>query len=313
MTVRVSHIVGAFLVIVVLLGAAFSFGKSLSGTGENTAETAAAASTVEGATTSEELSEENADREMYEVVKIVDGDTIAISINGKSETVRLIGIDTPETVDTRVEVQCFGKESANKMKSLLSGRKVYFEIDEGEGERDKYKRLLAYIFRDDGLFINKHMIAEGYAYEYTYDTDYKYQDAFKNAEVSAKAAQKGLWKPNACPTPTVKGAATVPAPVPKAVEPAPAVQPTPTTTPQTAPVEQSAEVKKEESKPEPEEEPEPAAPASGIYTCSSNKYNCTDFKTHAEAQAVYDQCGGVDNDVHKLDNNKDGEACESLP
>lgn len=311
MTIKVSHLIGVAVLVAALLGAAFSFGMKWQGPPEATAAAAGASAEEETATTSDEISDDILERETYEVVKIVDGDTIAISIGGKSETVRLIGIDTPETVDTRVEVQCFGKEASSKLKSLLSGRKVYFEIDEGEGERDKYKRLLAYVYRDDGLFVNKYMIEEGYAYEYTYDTKYEHQAEFKSAEKAAKSAEKGLWKPNACPPaqaalkPAVQSASTVAAPKPAALS-----SPAPTSTPQ------PQETKQAEEKPDakPEENEEEAKPASnGTYTCSSNKYNCTDFKTHAEAQAVFDQCGGADNDIHKLDNNKDGEACESLP
>ncbi len=316
MTVKVSHLIAGFLVIAILLGAAFSFGMKWNGGSEaNTAAIAAIADSEETATTTEEETLEGAPApELHSVVKVVDGDTIAIDMNGKKETVRLIGIDTPETVDTRVEVQCFGKESSEKLKSLLDGKKVRIEIDAGEGERDKYKRLLAYIFREDGLFVNKQMIEEGYAYEYTYDTDYKYQKEFKAAEARAKSGEKGLWKPNACPTPAVKGNATT-APkvekkeVPAALIPAPASTSTASSTPVAAQTTEPPPPQQKQS--EPTEEPEPAA--EGTYTCSSNKYNCTHFKTHAEAQAVFDQCGGAENDVHKLDNNKDGEACESLP
>jgi hypothetical protein len=76
------------------------------------------------------------------------------------------------------------------------------------------------------------------------------------------------------------------------------------------------QLKQKEPEPEPkekeEEGPRASVDASG-YTCSANTYNCSDFATHAEAQAVYEQCGGASNDIHKLDSNKDGEACESLP
>ncbi len=70
--------------------------------------------------------------------------------------------------------------------------------------------------------------------------------------------------------------------------------------------------------PQPAPQPAPPPPASqsfdtANYTCSANTYNCTDFKTQAQAQAVYDKCGGVSNDVHKLDKNKDGHPCDSLP
>ncbi|HWO07090.1 MAG TPA: thermonuclease family protein [Candidatus Paceibacterota bacterium] len=310
MTVRITHIVVAFIAVVVLVGGAFTFGMKWGGNPESQG------ATVAEAIDKEEFSEPNEEDGMaegaeptYAVTKIIDGDTIAVSIDGKTETVRLIGIDTPETVDTRVEVQCFGAESFAKLRSLLTNRKVSLEIDEGEGERDKYKRLLAYVFRDDGLFINKYMVEEGYAYEYTYDTAYHYQKEFRAAETAAKNAQKGLWAPDACPAETPQPAATKPQ-----VKGTTSTQTEAAATPAAVTQEQTAqtETQAQQSR-EPEHEPEPTTPPSGSYTCSSNKYNCSDFSTHAEAQAVFEQCGGVDNDVHKLDSNKDGEACESLP
>jgi micrococcal nuclease len=310
MQIGIAQIVGGLVVVALLIGGAFSMGAKWNVEADG-AEAAAAASALDSAATSDEIIKEgNAESGLYSVIKVVDGDTIAILMNGKSETLRLIGIDTPETVDTRVEVQCFGKESSEKMISLLGGKKVRLEIDPKEGERDKYKRLLAYVFREDGLFVNKYMIEEGYAYEYTYDTTYKYQKEFKAAEVKAKDSEKGLWAPNVCPltsVPTVKGNSTSPSEqkqeAPPVMPPIPTPQPTMQAQPQTEPPQQKTE-------------PPPASPppqSTSSYTCSSNKYNCTDFKTHAEAQAVFEQCGGAANDVHKLDNNKDGEACESLP
>lgn len=111
-------------------------------------------------------------------------------MDGTRETIRLIGIDTPETVDPRKPVQCFGGEASNKAKELLSGKKVRIEKDSTQGDRDKYGRLLTYIYREDGLFFNKYMIEQGYAYEYTYDTPYKYQAEFKEAE---KYARESAW------------------------------------------------------------------------------------------------------------------------
>ena len=119
-------------------------------------------------------------------------------MNGTTETLRLIGIDTPETVDPRKPVQCFGKEASNKAKELLTNKKVRIEKDSTQGERDKYGRMLAYIFRDDGLFYNKYIIEQGYAHEYTYNTPYKYQSEFKVAEKYARENQLGLWSPNTC-------------------------------------------------------------------------------------------------------------------
>ena len=129
----------------------------------------------------------------YEVVKVVDGDTIDVSINGKVERVRLIGINTPETVDPRKPVECFGVEASNKAKSLLTGKKVVLEDDASQGERDKYGRLLRYVFLEDGTNFNLLMIRDGYAYEYTYNLPYKYQAEFKKAQKEAEVNRGGLW------------------------------------------------------------------------------------------------------------------------
>ena len=135
---------------------------------------------------------------LYDVIKVVDGDTIEVAINNKKEKIRLIGIDTPETVDPRKPVQCFGKEASNKAKEMLSGKKVLLEIDLTQGERDKYKRLLRYVFLENGLNFNKYMIEQGFAHEYTYDLPYKYQKEFKQAEQEAMQAGRGLWANNIC-------------------------------------------------------------------------------------------------------------------
>ncbi len=135
---------------------------------------------------------------LYAVTRVVDGDTIHIDMNGKSETVRLIGINTPETVDPRRPVQCFGKEASNKAKELLESQKVRIETESSQGERDKYGRLLGYVTREDGLFFNKYMVEEGYAYEYTYRLPYKYQTQFKAAQKEAQTQGKGLWAPGVC-------------------------------------------------------------------------------------------------------------------
>lgn len=142
------------------------------------------------------------------VEKVVDGDTLDVSLNGKTERLRLIGVDTPETVDPRTTVQCFGKEASDKAKSILEGAKVHLEQDASQGERDKYGRLLMYVFLEDGTNFNQHMIAEGYAHEYTYNLPYKYQSEFKAAQASASAANKGLWSPSTCSGDTSTAAPT---------------------------------------------------------------------------------------------------------
>jgi micrococcal nuclease len=135
---------------------------------------------------------------LYAVTQVVDGDTIKVSIDGSVKTVRLIGIDTPETVDPRKPVQCFGEEASNKAKAILSGKKVRLEVDSTQGDLDKYQRLLRYVFLEDATFFNKLMITEGYAHEYTYDTAYTYQADFRAAEKLARESKVGLWNPETC-------------------------------------------------------------------------------------------------------------------
>jgi micrococcal nuclease len=138
------------------------------------------------------------EKEYYLVIKVVDGDTLDLNINGATERIRLIGIDTPEVVDPRKPVQCFGLEASNQAKAVLTGQSVALEKDPSQGERDKYGRLLGYIFLRDGTNFNKQMIREGYAYEYTYNLPYKYQTEFKAAENYARINKLGLWADDSC-------------------------------------------------------------------------------------------------------------------
>jgi len=131
--------------------------------------------------------------DLFSVTRVVDGDTIDVSINGQIERIRMIGINTPETVDPRKTVECFGVEASNKAKALLSGKKVRLEIDNTQGERDKYSRLLRYVFLETGTNFGLVMIQQGYAYEYTYDLPYKYQSEYKSAQKEAEESNAGLW------------------------------------------------------------------------------------------------------------------------
>jgi len=134
----------------------------------------------------------------YQVVKIVDGDTIDVNINGKIERIRLIGIDTPETVDNNKPIECFGPEATKKAKELLSNQQVRLEADPNQDDSDTYNRLLRYVFRDDGLFFNEWMITNGYAHEFTFIYPYKYQTKFKQAELEARNNNLGMWEVGIC-------------------------------------------------------------------------------------------------------------------
>ena len=132
------------------------------------------------------------------VIRVVDGDTIHVLLDNNDITIRMIGIDTPETVDPRKPVQCFGKEASNHAHQLLDGATVYLEQDSSQGDYDKYNRLLSYVWLADGRMFNQVMIADGYAFEYTYNRPYKYQAQFKDAQRNAQSLQLGLWSPTTC-------------------------------------------------------------------------------------------------------------------
>ena len=134
----------------------------------------------------------------YKVVKVIDGDTIDVQQNNEIGRVRLLGINTPESVDPRRPVECFGKEASKYMKSIASDQEVYLETDSTQSKYDKYGRLLAYVYLLDGQMLNRKMIADGYAYEYTYDKSYKYQKDFKEFQNFAKNEARGLWASDTC-------------------------------------------------------------------------------------------------------------------
>ncbi|MBI2448626.1 thermonuclease family protein [Candidatus Microgenomates bacterium] len=149
------------------------------------------------------------DDTLYLVASVTDGDTIKVEISGKLEAIRLVGIDTPETVDPRKPVQCFGKEASDRAKMILTEQKVRLEKDLTQNERDKYGRLLRFVFLEDGTNFNKKMILDGYAHEYTYQSNpYKYQQEFKEAEKQAIEANRGLWSASACGGDTTQEATT---------------------------------------------------------------------------------------------------------
>jgi micrococcal nuclease len=111
--------------------------------------------------------------------------------------VRLLAIDTPETKDPRKPVQCFGKEATKQLQSLISGKFVTLVDDRSQGNRDKYKRLLRYVY-DGKLFVNAEMVKQGYAFSYK---EYPGRgcgekqplEQFNTIEKRAREANLGLW------------------------------------------------------------------------------------------------------------------------
>ena len=134
----------------------------------------------------------------YSVTSVIDWDTFRIKYEWKTQSIRLLGIDAPESNKTRYKyTQCFGTEAKNYLKSLIDKKKITFQFDSSQDQKDIYDRLLAYVFLDDQL-INQTMVEDGYAKEYTYKTPYTYQSQFKQAEQSAQDQQLGLRNETTC-------------------------------------------------------------------------------------------------------------------
>lgn len=136
--------------------------------------------------------------DLFPVTKVVDGDTIDVAISSGTARIRLIGINTPESVDPRRPVQCFGKEASNHLKEVLTDRSVRLLADASQDDKDKYGRLLRYVFRDDGLAMNAELVWSGFAQEYTYKTPHRFQKEFRTYQAEAQSEERGLWAPTAC-------------------------------------------------------------------------------------------------------------------
>lgn len=129
---------------------------------------------------------------LWHVTKAVDGDTLNVQMGDQKETVRLLGIDTPETHDPRKPVQCFGEAAAAHTKALLEGKDVRLEPDPTDSDRDKYHRLLRYVYLPDGTLVNAELVRDGYAFAYVIFPLVKL-DEFKALEAEARDNNRGLW------------------------------------------------------------------------------------------------------------------------
>lgn len=129
---------------------------------------------------------------LYTVLGIVDGDTIEVDYRG-GVSVRVIGIDTPETVSPSVSDECWGRVASNVAAKLLIGRRVALTFDPTQGRFDRYGRTLGYLaipkVGDYGLT----MIERGHAAEYTYDSAYRNQQQYQSAESRARAYNRAIW------------------------------------------------------------------------------------------------------------------------
>jgi micrococcal nuclease len=135
------------------------------------------------------------------VVRVVDGDTVRVRLGGGrgTQTVRYIGVDTPESVKPGEPVQCFAKQASEFNRRLVAGRRVRLEV--GRERKDRYGRLLAYVYvrRSGRAFVNAELVRRGYARTLEIAPNTDQAKRFERLEGSARRAGRGLWK--ACETP----------------------------------------------------------------------------------------------------------------
>ncbi len=210
-----------------------------------------------------------------EVVAVADGDTITVDHNGKRVKVRLYGIDTPE------RSQYFGQNAKTFTSSQIMGKTVEVQ----EFDTDRYGRTVALVSVGD-LVLNRHLIEYGYAWVYDQYCKHEFCLDWKNLESLARQKKRGLWKnPGAVAPWDYRRGGTAKRDAPKSYS----------------------------------ETQRAASPAKGKETrgpcdCFGDRYNCSDFKTRREAQACFEHCLKVTGkDIHRLDRDKDGVVCESLP
>jgi micrococcal nuclease len=126
------------------------------------------------------------------VVRVVDGDTVVVRTGDRTERVRYIGVDTPESVKPGTAVQCFGKAAAAANRRLVQGRAVRLVPD--REARDRYGRTLAYVYRaSDGLFVNAELVRRGYAKPLAIRPNVAHREELGRLAATARAAGRGLW------------------------------------------------------------------------------------------------------------------------
>lgn len=128
----------------------------------------------------------------YKVARFEDGDTITVDMNGVEERIRMIGVDTPETQDPRKPVQCFGRAASDFTKQLIGEQPIRLEADSLSSNRDRYNRLLRYVYVPDGRLVQAEIIRQGYGFAYT-SFPFTKADEFKAFEKEARDQNRGLW------------------------------------------------------------------------------------------------------------------------
>lgn len=135
-----------------------------------------------------------------QVTRVVDGDTLKARIAGRTETVRVIGLDTPESVKPGTPIECFALRATSEAERLLPvGTAIRLESDPTQAKRDRYGRLLAHVWLADGTLYAEQMIRGGFGIHYIYaGVPSIYARRLASAEDEARAALRGLWSPSTC-------------------------------------------------------------------------------------------------------------------
>lgn len=268
------------------------------------------------------------------VLSATDGDTIRVSLDGVADTIRYIGIDAPE------DNSAIGQQASEANRRLVEGQTIYLQPD--ITDRDQYDRLLRYVYLPDGRMVNQELVAAGHALSVAYPPDTTHQADFDAAQQQAQAARAGLWQTIAWASgnanirsgpgtayPVVDSAqpgraldisgrndagdwlklatggwvfanlvANAPSDLP--IAPAPAtVTPVPQRAAPAVPLATATSPA--------------AAPPASVCTCSGIDYDCGDFSSWSAAQGCFNYClQTVGYDVHRLDQDNDGIACESM-
>ena len=208
------------------------------------------------------------------VTEVVDGDTIRVDLPSGLETVRIIGIDTPEVVHPTQPEACYGAEASAFAKETLDGKTVTLEVDPTQDERDRYDRLLAHVYVGDTLYTEA-AIAGGYGIHYIYERPSSHADELDAAAATAKAEKHGIWA-------HCDGRVDLPATI---STPAPDVTPAATTKPNPEPTQDAAC----------HPSYEPCVPDTG------HDLDCSDIGFRVRV---------IGRDEYRLDGNKDGWGCE---
>ena len=251
----------------------------------------------------------------YPVARVVDGDTFRIDVGGgREDVVRMLGIDTPETVKPNAPVEPYGKEASAYAKRLLDGRTACLELD--VEARDKYDRLLAYVYLEDGTFVNETMIAGGYAQVLTIPPNVRHAERFLALQREARDAGRGLWglgAPGEGSEPSDEEASRDGGEPSDEAASEDGGEPSDEATSEDGGEPSDDETSRDGGEPSDEARTGDGGADGRAMPGAAADRDCGSFSSREEAQSFFEAEGGPARDPHRLDGDRDGLACETLP